>query len=272
MLPGFGYASIARTRPLSGRRERRTRAEDLAVGGLNQDRHALARLRRLDRDALGRSVPASERGQRLDAVRVLERAPRILAGTDAGDALADETRQQHPAAALPLAQRNRALIGGKGHRAKRLRPGRRQGCPDRRAIGSHHLAAAIDDHLRRVDLPAAELPRIDPLPVGRGLARERILPAEVVPVTDVKAERQDVALSRQLAQQRVGRRAGRAALRGEELDHDRPRIGVGGRSPAQRGESQAREGKQRTHERFPSRRSRRGIRPVIAEVTGAPID
>ena len=58
------------------------------------------------------------------------------------------------------------------------------------------------------------------LALGRLRRRERVLPAEIIPIVDVKAERDYVISARDFAEQRVGRRAGGAALRGEELDDD----------------------------------------------------
>ena len=89
-----------------------------------------------------------------------------------------------------------------------------------------HLAGALDDDLRGVDLAVAEPSGIGFLPVGRSRVRQRVLPAEIIPVADVKAERDHVAAPRQFAQQPVGRRAGRAALRGEQLDDDRAAVGA----------------------------------------------
>jgi hypothetical protein len=69
----------------------------------------------------------------------------------------------------------------------------------------------------------AEALPVASLAIGGRLQRKRVLPVQVVPVGHVKGERQDVgALVGQLIQKGVGRRARRAALRGEKLHHDRP--------------------------------------------------
>ncbi len=84
------------------------------------------------------------------------------------------------------------------------------------ADGMHH---AVDDHLGRVDLPVAALGRISALALGEGVAGEGVAPAEIVPVVDRQAERDDVPALRQLAQNLVGRRTARATLAGEQLDN-----------------------------------------------------
>src|SRR5581483_5373890 len=73
-----------------------------------------------------------------------------------------------------------------------------------------------------------EAAAIDGLAVGGRCKRERVLPAEAIPIGDVEGERQYVAPAlRELVQIGIGRRAGRATLRGEEFDDDRPISGMG---------------------------------------------
>ena len=54
-----------------------------------------------------------------------------------------------------------------------------------------------------------------------GRIGERVAPAEIVPVVDGEGEGQDVAPLRHFRDVAVGRRAGGAALAGEELDDHR---------------------------------------------------
>src|SRR3546814_15477317 len=88
-----------------------------------------------------------------------------------------------------------------------------------RTIGADDVAAAVDHHLRRVDVAQAELGNIVALALGVLCGGEGILPADVVPVVDVERQRQHARLVGQLSEQRIGRRTGAAALRGEQLDH-----------------------------------------------------
>src|SRR5205085_74334 len=139
-------------------------AQDMPVGGLHENRDALAGSGRIERECRLAAAPLAERRQAFDPVCIVERAARILTGTD-------------------------------------LRPA---------------------------------LLRIAALTLGRLRCRERVLPAELVPVIDVEAERDDIAAPRQLAEQRIGRRAGGTALRGEELDDRRAGFGRGRRHDQER--------------------------------------
>jgi len=70
-----------------------------------------------------------------------------------------------------------------------------------------HRVTAIDDHLRRCDLRAASEMRIVPLARGVGWAAEHVLPAQIVPVSDRKRQRDHVGAVRQLVDHPVGGRA-----------------------------------------------------------------
>src|SRR3546814_9528433 len=85
-----------------------------------------------------------------------------------------------------------------------------------RSSGADDVAAAVDHHLRRVDVAQAELGNIVALALGVLCGGEGILPADVVPVVDVERQRQHARLVGQLSEQRIGRRTGAAALRSEE--------------------------------------------------------
>ncbi len=101
-------------------------------------------------------------------------------------------------------------------------------------------AEAVDDDLRRVGA-VAETAAIAGLAIGGGCKREWILPAEPIPISDVKGERQHVAsLPHHLVEIGIRRRAGGAALRGEEFDHHGPVHGCGRGRP--RGKSRQHHG------------------------------
>jgi hypothetical protein len=147
---------------------------------------------------------------------------RILAGADLRPALLRKADEQHLAAAVTRggrsgADHHRMAISGEGDRRDR-RGHRLAQCREHRlALRADHLARAVDDKLRRVDRGAEEA-CIAALALGRLRCRERVFPAKLVPVIDVEAERDDIAAPRQLAEQSIGRRAGGAALGGEQLD------------------------------------------------------
>ena len=84
---------------------------------------------------------------------------------------------------------------------------------------------AVDHRLRRVDLTIAARLGIGALAVGVAGHRQRVLPAEIVPIVDRKAQRDHRRITGVFADQLVGRWAGRAALAGEEFD-DRTRLGL----------------------------------------------
>src|SRR5947207_7904062 len=200
-------------------------AQDMPVGRLHENRDALAGSGWIERECRLAAVPLAERRQAFDTVCIVERAARILTGTDLRPALlrkADEPNLAVTGSGRSGADRYRAAVGGEGDRRDRGRRRRLAQCRQHRlALRADHLARAIDDELRRVG-GCAEEARIAALTLGRLRCRERALPAELVPVIDVEAERDDIAAPRQLAEQRIGRRAGGAALRSEELDDRRP--------------------------------------------------
>jgi hypothetical protein len=90
---------------------------------------------------------------------------------------------------------------------------------------SDECCLAVDDHLRRVDVALAAAVGVRRLACRERRARERVAPAVMIPVVDVLTERDDVDarhgdLRRQIHQERVGRRATRAAFGREELHDD----------------------------------------------------
>ncbi len=126
---------------------------------------------------------------------------------------------------------------------------------DPRCVMAHQPVVPLDHHLRRVEPPAVRRLGIGFLPRGEGWAGEGILPAQIIPVIDVQRERDHPRLLGELAQQRIGGRAGRAALAGEKLDHHRR--GLGADRPAAgratRGQGRAGRGASGTFENLPAR-------------------
>ncbi len=94
---------------------------------------------------------------------------------------------------------------------------------DAAARAADHIDPAADHHLRRIHPTLPEPVGIELLSPGAVLETEGIRPAEAVPIGHVKAEREDVVATSKLPQQPVGGRARVAALRGDQLDHDRRR-------------------------------------------------
>src|ERR1051325_3762112 len=206
-------------------------AEDMPVGGLNENRDALAGSGRLKRECRLAAAPLAERREAFGAVCVIERAARIFAGADLRPALLRKADEPDLAAAVTGGGRSGAdrhciPVRGEGHQRDR-RGDRLPQCREHRlALRADHLARAVDHKLRRVDRGAEEA-CIAAWALGRLRCRERVLPAELVPVIDVEAERDDIAAPRQLAEQSIGRRAGGAALRGEQFDDGRAISGSG---------------------------------------------
>ena len=94
---------------------------------------------------------------------------------------------------------------------------------------------ALHDHLRREDRPALRRLGVGPLPLGVARARRSCRSSRDSPSSRRAAPARSPPRPGELGQQRVGRRAGRAALAGEELEHHRRRL----RPPAVRQESAA---------------------------------
>ena len=87
------------------------------------------------------------------------------------------------------------------------------------AAGAVDMRSSVDDRLRRIDRAAAEGPHIGILALGVFLAAQRILPPQIVPVVDMVGERDDARPGGELGKKRICRRAGAAALAGEQLDY-----------------------------------------------------
>ena len=78
---------------------------------------------------------------------------------------------------------------------------------------------AVDDHLWRINFAVAARFGIGALAVGMTVQRERVFPAEIIPVIDGQAHRDQRRIARQLAEQFVGGGARGATLAGEKLDN-----------------------------------------------------
>src|SRR5215813_2314526 len=117
-----------------------------------------------------------------------------------------------------------------GQARVRLLRGLRDLAPHGGLFAAHQLFTTVDDRLRRVDAVRAEDAAVVLLAFGRERQRCGILPSQLIPVGHVHPERNHLharrrRLSRELAEDGVGRRAARTALRGEQLDDDRYAIG-----------------------------------------------
>ena len=74
------------------------------------------------------------------------------------------------------------------------------------------MILATDDHLGRVDRAFTLGAGIGALSLGVLGAGEIVLPPKIVPVVHVQGQRDDIIAIGKLAQDSVGRRAGRTAL------------------------------------------------------------
>ena len=106
---------------------------------------------------------------------------------------------------------------------------------DRALVGTERVHHAVDHGLRRIDLAVAARDGVFALQRGIAVQRERVLPAEIIPVVDRQAHGDQRGILRELAHQPVGRRTGRAALAGEQL-HDGARLSRRGRRGGGAGE------------------------------------
>src|ERR1700674_1457593 len=105
---------------------------------------------------------------------------------------------------------------------------------DRATLTADALRDTVDHHLRRIDLAVAAHRGIGLLALGMGVERERVAPAEIVPIVDRKRQHDQLLVAEKLAHETIGRRARRAALAGKQLDH---RAGIFGRGRRATGES-----------------------------------
>jgi len=209
------------------------------------------------------------RGQRAHDRCLLERVTAVLAVEDVRlGALGGQGDEQPPLAAAvePRARGDLHLHGHAVPLHRRAGSERDGGGPGRRTLdlgrdqlfaAARKLDLAVDDHLRGVDAterapalagrrPQPPGPHVVRLPPRERLRRERIAPAEVVPVVDVEGERHDLVPAeparRQTADDLVRRRTRAAPLRREQLDqHDAvPRGGRGASGPGRAGQREHR--------------------------------
>src|ERR1051325_2939147 len=95
-------------------------AEDMPVGGLHENRDALARSGRIEREYRLAAAPLAERGHAVDAGGVDESAARILAGADLRPALLRKAAEPDLAGAVTSGGRSGAdrhciPVRGEGH-------------------------------------------------------------------------------------------------------------------------------------------------------------
>ena len=68
---------------------------------------------------------------------------------------------------------------------------------DRRLVAAKRMGDAIDDHLWRIDFALPAGFGIGALAVGLTVERERVVPAEIVPLVDIETERDERGIARQ---------------------------------------------------------------------------
>src|SRR5579875_1452423 len=85
------------------------------------------------------------------------------------------------------------------------------------AVGPDEALRTVHHHLRCVDEVFWKPCSVGSLSFCRGGEGERVAPTEVVPICNVERKREDVVAprSREIREQGVGRRTGRATLGGE---------------------------------------------------------
>ena len=86
-------------------------------------------------------------------------------------------------------------------------------------MGSNLLRGAADDNFRHIDVAQPEGSPIGSLPIGRCLAGKWVLPIEIIPIIHVKRDRKHIVTCRDLTEQPIRGRPGRAALRCKEFYH-----------------------------------------------------
>jgi hypothetical protein len=89
---------------------------------------------------------------------------------------------------------------------------------DRRLIAADRVGRTIDDDLRRVNLSITACPRISALARRMRRIGKRVTPAEIIPVIDGNAQRDDRRIVGELSDQPIGGRTGGTALAGKELE------------------------------------------------------
>src|SRR5690606_6618359 len=94
------------------------------------------------------------------------------------------------------------------------------------AVAAIHFGSTVDDGLRRIDHARIEGIAIGILPVGVFLIGKRVAPTHVIPVIDVKRQRQNIGIIGISGEVAVGLRAGFAALAGVKLQNGRLLVAV----------------------------------------------
>jgi hypothetical protein len=141
-----------------------------------------------------------------------------------------QTSPSPPGALVRGRDRNGNLLAGQRHRYRYRHhalglPGIADRAFDLAAIAAEHMHRSIDDDLRRVDVAIAAHLRIGFLTRAEARIRQGVLPAEIIPVIDRHAQRDDGWISGQLTDDLVCGRTRRTSLRREQFNH-RARIGM----------------------------------------------
>jgi hypothetical protein len=225
LLPEARIASLGRWLERLGVAHRD--AENPAVRRLKDHRDpvAIPANRRCDR-ARTAAVPRDLFDAAYD-IDMREGPPAVLAAFHRGDVPAIEADQQDQGRgrvttgtqldlrlAVIESERDRHFLAVTSRKVERML--------DIGTVRADCLPPAIDDNLRRVDGGKIQKRSVMLLALGRLTAGKGILPAQPIPVIDMKRKCQHIRTAGELGKQRVGRRTGRATLGGEELDQNRP--------------------------------------------------
>jgi len=132
---------------------------------------------------------------------------------------------------LEAANRNIDLLAGLRHRHRHRHDalgflGSVNGVLDAGAVAADHMHRSIDHGLRRINLAIAAHLGVGFLAGAEARIRQRILPAQIIPVIDRHAQRDYGRVLGQFTDNLVGGRTGGTSLRREQLHH-RARVGVG---------------------------------------------
>ena len=152
-----------------------------------------------------------------------QRLPAILARADRYRARLGIVADQPHRRRLGIGQRA-DLYHVARHRERRTALGRAR-LRDRRgkllAIAADDRGTAVDDDLRRRDLRASGVVGIIPLPLGEARGSERVLPPQLIPISDAERQREDIGTIGDRVDRSVRGRTGRTALALEQFDDRR---------------------------------------------------
>src|SRR5215470_14434133 len=183
------FRESAASAELTGRAHRSC-AENPPIRALQKDCRVRTRGRQRQRQDQRRAAPRAYGYKAANDIDVDDRSTGILAPLNGGLVLPIEGDEPEPALALPGTNLDRKCVCRDRKRRLHGHPGR--SCHDRVdcfAVGSHGLVTPVDDHLWRVDARKAERSGVALLTGRRCGTRERISPAETIPIIDVEAKR-----------------------------------------------------------------------------------